>query len=1153
MVETGGFNIFCPFGNNDMVLLGSRRDEERDEDDDEHDVPTQSSVSGADPSATVDSDTPFLPDVEDVAQDAVANLEPAAKVHESYLSIPDSTKKQHKSTILRIFSSRFSVAESRDRLKRVRGFSRHNDPPGLDSSANSDEPIPGEPMVLVQDPAAILVRSNGHIWLAVVVISAISRGTKQVETLPKRLLGEPNVRAKVQIMELESAKDTTHLVVEEGDWEWTGKFASVSASGVSKSCDVDGAALQLLNPAVLPARNLAKKGIATYHFKTVELLAIAASMEVALRGTKKLPEIAFSTSSPYFPYRTTAGYACFICNRDGISLEQDHGLCLLCPTATLKVSAPAKLVEHMAIHILFDKSIDRNASPCGFCLSTDSFCSIVLIKKKGSDGAVRIDTERSRCPNIANLGLATAANSSKNNPCTNRPLVCPVSPCPDIIWKYNLETHIRTVHPAANISNYKSYYELADGEETKHIDFRISVDHSTESALGEFTRALSSEAEPHDDEEPDDDEEIDNEEDIDNEQAHEDDDGVEKEASITSQPPSPRQSAINLRAFSPEEDSDMPSAGVLPDESQTLTAAESPSTISASTDLDITPARAQDKMDANTETVEEQTDPVPPQFEEAGVRRSRRVPQLSLKRRIVLSEDEGWLVKTHFYQIWVLHKVLRKTKEMRRFHALLAELRLPAFLGRLPSLMGVPAGGSLTADQWLIAAIVVCPILVPQIWAEYMSADVDQVLIRRVGGIKATIAEKKAAAAEARRKKAEALAAERDKAPPAIEPRPQRARRQTARAAQMDVDPNEEALDAGAVLDERDGEYEDIPAVKLLLAHPITDSQIDEAEKLLRSYLPELCRLYGTDVIKPNHHYATHTPEDVRNYGPLQEFWTFLFERINKVLKSFNSSNHSGGELETSFFREFHRTIQTSRILAQAAHAPSGSPLHRSAEAMYHATSDDRGTIQALARQLDKAHEDGGIVFQLSPKFSIGPVSAEIFNCALDALRIQLPGLNLRSSLALPSTDTPSYPLFNKMKRFPYAVISNRRYYSAEHAKSNYDSLVLVRTEGVPGQPLSAGELREIFVVDDPKIGRHYYGFVRWLVPAEVPAGNSVWAAWKQYAPLRAQIWELNTYLKTGDVGPGNLIQLNDIICHVVRTDVVIEDTKYWLTVGVKA
>ncbi|KAJ7232149.1 hypothetical protein B0H12DRAFT_1029103 [Mycena haematopus] len=194
-----------------------------------------------------------------------------------------------------------------------------------------------------------------------------------------------------------------------------------------------------------------------------------------------------------------AGYVCFICNRDGASLEQDHGLCKLCPTTTLKVSSPSKLVEHMATHIMFDPSVDRSANPCGFCLSTDSFCSIVLIKGKGSDGAIRIDSTRSRCPNLANLGLAVAANSSQKNPCTNRPLRCPVSPCPDIVWKYNLETHLRTVHASANISNYKSYYELADGGKVelkriskakkrktkkKHIDFRISPAHSTEAALG---------------------------------------------------------------------------------------------------------------------------------------------------------------------------------------------------------------------------------------------------------------------------------------------------------------------------------------------------------------------------------------------------------------------------------------------------------------------------------------------------------------------------------------------------------------------------------------------------------------------------------------------------------------------------------------------
>ncbi|KAJ7748675.1 hypothetical protein B0H16DRAFT_1319717 [Mycena metata] len=233
------------------------------------------------------------------------------------------------------------------------------------------------------------------------------------------------------------------------------------------------------------------------------------------------------------------------------------------------------------------------------------------------------------------------------------------------------------------------------------------------------------------------------------------------------------------------------------------------------------------------------------------------------------------LIKTHFYQIWVLHKVLRKTKEMRRFHALLAELRLPAFLGRLPGLMGIPAGGSLTADQWLVAAVIVCPILVsrifvPQIWAEYMPDN------------------------------------------------------------HMDVDPEAEAMpDAGAVLNsDDDGEYQDAdPSGSRRRQRRREDGDDSDKEEREARAPPNLhpddpvnfCKLatslYGESVIKPNHHYATHTAENVRDYGPLQEFWTFLFERINKVLKSYNSSNHSGGELETSFFREFHRTVQTSRIV----------------------------------------------------------------------------------------------------------------------------------------------------------------------------------------------------------------------------------------------
>lgn len=108
-------------------------------------------------------------------------------------------------------------------------------------------------------------------------------------------------------------------------------------------------------------------------------------------------------------------------------------------------------------------------------------------------------------------------------------------------------------------------------------------------------------------------------------------------------------------------------------------------------------------------------------------------------------------------------------------------------------------------------------------------------------------------------------------------------------------------------------------ALRILLGRKINDVQIDQAEGLLRGYCQELILLYGPDVMKPNHHYATHIPEFVRDYGPLHGFCTFLFERLNKVLKSYKTNNHSGGELETTFFREFHRTVLTSRMVARAA------------------------------------------------------------------------------------------------------------------------------------------------------------------------------------------------------------------------------------------
>ncbi|KAI0276549.1 hypothetical protein BC826DRAFT_928315, partial [Russula brevipes] len=130
--------------------------------------------------------------------------------------------------------------------------------------------------------------------------------------------------------------------------------------------------------------------------------------------------------------------------------------------------------------------------------------------------------------------------------------------------------------------------------------------------------------------------------------------------------------------------------------------------------------------------------------------------------------------------------------------------------------------------------------------------------------------------------------------------------------------------------------------------------------------------------IKPNHHYATHIAECVRNFGPLQDFWTFLFERLNKVLKSFKTNNHGRGDLEMTFFTEFHKASHTSRLVSScdisltlSAEDHQIYTLSRDrrdslpsdvAGIMLKATNEERGTVAGLAALLDgldNEHIDG--------------------------------------------------------------------------------------------------------------------------------------------------------------------------------------------------
>jgi hypothetical protein len=62
--------------------------------------------------------------------------------------------------------------------------------------------------------------------------------------------------------------------------------------------------------------------------------------------------------------------------------------------------------------------------------------------------------------------------------------------------------------------------------------------------------------------------------------------------------------------------------------------------------------------------------------------------------------------------------------------------------------------------------------------------------------------------------------------------------------------------------------------------------------------------------MKPNHHWALHIFEEIEDFGPVYSFWAFLSERLNKILKNLKSNNWTGGRVEVSMMRQFHRSTR---------------------------------------------------------------------------------------------------------------------------------------------------------------------------------------------------------------------------------------------------
>ena len=109
--------------------------------------------------------------------------------------------------------------------------------------------------------------------------------------------------------------------------------------------------------------------------------------------------------------------------------------------------------------------------------------------------------------------------------------------------------------------------------------------------------------------------------------------------------------------------------------------------------------------------------------------------------------------------------------------------------------------------------------------------------------------------------------------------------------------------------------------------------------------------------MKPNFHYVTHVFDQILDYGPVYGFWSFLMERLNKVLKSYKTNSHAFGELEVTFLREFQRDVRLRDMVVSLSNS-NDFATSSVAKTLLETDSDRRGTVAGMARELGDGTRD---------------------------------------------------------------------------------------------------------------------------------------------------------------------------------------------------
>ncbi|KAI0072408.1 hypothetical protein K474DRAFT_1711614 [Panus rudis PR-1116 ss-1] len=355
-------------------------------------------------------------------------------------------------------------------------------------------------------------------------------------------------------------------------------------------------------------------------------------------------------------------------------------------------------------------------------------------------------------------------------------------------------------------------------------------------------------------------------------------------------------------------------------------------------------------------------------------------------------------------------------------------------------------------------------------------------------------------------------------------------------------------------------------ALKILLSSSISEKQLQRADELLKEYLLQFRELYGEDAMKPNHHWAIHTPLQIRDYGPVYNFWAFLMERLNKILKNFNLNNWDGGRLEISMMRAFSCDTKLKSMLGSVARSNSDS-VNLSAE---NSEQNAKTVTNLVARRLlQESNECRGTVESIQ---GTGSYRSDAAEDALVAFPILLGPLTSSTSLLSDRSRKALFEHYNRSAQviyFPsdscaprgaiflnsnaifhrHFLLDGRRITPVSTSIKSSASSAIVQTR-IAGE-MHVGEVLSVFqhsqrgtsTESTPSI----FVEMRWMKRRlESPVEDDPWS---DYPELEVEFWEFNKFYAPDELGaPPIVIEASTIVCQVARGVCTISKPKLWAT-----